>query len=543
MSRPSVSHLVDPLVRRLGGSHMLALPLLRMLAVLFGLLWVALAPPAMTGAGVTVLAFLVYSVVLVAALLLRPGATLRLNVAVLVVDLTFALLLIAQTGGHTSGLFPALLLIAALDAYYHGLRRGMIVAALTGAAYMALVWPALQSVEWANTIARLGALLGTTLGVGMLAATEDRERAKVSALTQQAHERERFISNVVASLQEGVVALDPQGRVVTWNQAMERRYAVAASEVRGRNFFECFPSVEREPWGDALRQLLSGAIEEFTLEATEHQTLRRGRVVQNLKASLLRQHGQPAGVVLLIEDITERVALQHSAHQSEKLASLGTLAAGIAHEINNPTGIISSRIELMLLDAEARPLPEGVVEDLRVLHRHAQRVSRIANGLLSFARQSPREQGPVDLNRVVEETLLLVEKSITKEGVVLRRNLAARLPAIWGDGNALQQVVMNLLTNARDALEGDGEIVLETADDGPAVRLTVRDTGGGIPPETLPRVFDPFFTTKPDGTGLGLSISYGIVNDHHGTVDVQSKPGHGTTFVLTFPVASQAAHV
>jgi two-component system NtrC family sensor kinase len=191
----------------------------------------------------------------------------------------------------------------------------------------------------------------------------------------------------------------------------------------------------------------------------------------------------------------------------------------------------------MLLDAESRALPEDMAEDLRVIQRHAQRVARIAQGLLSFARSSSGQPGRVDLNRVVDETLLLVEKMIVKGGAGLRRSLAPHLPPVWGDANALQQVVMNLLTNARDAVRGGGEISIETratAEPSGGVQLIVRDTGPGIPPEVLPKIFDPFFTTKAEGTGLGLSISYGIVCDHQGTVDVQSTPGEGTTFVLTF---------
>jgi two-component system, NtrC family, sensor kinase len=273
----------------------------------------------------------------------------------------------------------------------------------------------------------------------------------------------------------------------------------------------------------------------------DHETLRKGRVIQNLKGSLLRQNGRPAGAALLIQDVTERVALERSTRQAEKLAALGTLAAGLAHELNNPIGIISSRIELMLLDAETQPLPAEVLDDLRVLHRHAQRVARTAQGLLSFSRQSSGQRGPVDLNRLVEETLLLMEKQVAKDGIVVERSLAPALPPVWGDGNALQQVLLNLFTNARDALQRGGQIVVETAPvpgQPDAARLIVKDNGPGIPPEVLPKIFDPFFTTKSEGTGLGLSISYGIVRDHRGTVDVQSRAGEGTTFILTFPAVA-----
>ncbi len=243
-----------------------------------------------------------------------------------------------------------------------------------------------------------------------------------------------------------------------------------------------------------------------------------------------------------VTDITRRQAMERAARQAERLSALGRLSAGIAHEVNNPIGIISSRIEIMLLDAEAQPLPGTVTEDLRVLHRHAQRVARIAHGLLSFARESSAAQEPVDLNHVVEETLLLMEKDLAKGGITIRRSLPSNLPPVHGDPSALQQVVMNLLTNAGDALGRGGEISLETcvvSGEKGRVRLTVRDTGPGISPDVLPRIFDPFYTTKPDGTGLGLSISYGIVSEHKGTIDVESLPGRGTTFILTFPMARE----
>jgi two-component system NtrC family sensor kinase len=196
----------------------------------------------------------------------------------------------------------------------------------------------------------------------------------------------------------------------------------------------------------------------------------------------------------------------------------------------------------MLLDAESSPLPGKITEDLRVLHRHAQRVARIAQGLLSFARESSGERGPVDLNHLVEETLLLIEKQVSKIGITIQRALAPTLPPILGDGNALQQVVLNLLTNARDALGSGGVMTLETGfvpGRPGSVRVIVQDTGPGIPPDLLPRIFDPFFTTKPAGTGLGLSISYGIVRDHKGTIDVESLPGQGTVFTLTFPTMGE----
>jgi PAS domain S-box-containing protein len=243
--------------------------------------------------------------------------------------------------------------------------------------------------------------------------------------------------------------------------------------------------------------------------------------------------------VALITDITQRLAVERATRQAERLASLGSLSAGIAHEINNPIGIITSRIELMLIDATEHALPAAVVEDLHVLHRNAMRVASIAQRFLSFARQSPAERSPVDLNRVVAQTVELVERQIG-DRVRIVSALEAASPPILGHANALQQVLLNLIMNARDAMAGKGEIHIATgmSPDRPGrILLKVADTGAGIPPEAISRIFDPFYTTKASGTGLGLSVSYGIIRDHQGTVEVQSSVGKGTTFVLTFPVA------
>jgi two-component system, NtrC family, sensor kinase len=231
-------------------------------------------------------------------------------------------------------------------------------------------------------------------------------------------------------------------------------------------------------------------------------------------------------------------------YQSEKLAALGQLVAGVAHEMNNPLAIISSRIELMLAEAEGQPFPAQHFDDLKVIHRNVLRVAGVAQALRSFARQSSGDRRPVDLNTVVTETLLLAGKPMSTDNIRIATVLDPALPAILGDANALQQVLLNLLTNAREAMPHGGDIRIETAPDperpGRAC-LTVSDTGPGIPAADLPRLFEPFYTTKPSGTGLGLAVSYGIVQDHLGTIAVSSTPGEGATFTLSFPVVEGLA--
>jgi PAS domain S-box-containing protein len=544
---PVLDRLMGRVAARVGGTRVLALPLIRAMALVSGYIWVWLAKdsePRWNAVDTAMLAFLLYSLAISTVLWLRPGSTLRLNLLVVTVDVAFALTFIHLTGGAKSTLFLALLLIAGLQSYYYGIRRGLLIAGLSSAAYLVLVWPTITAIESANMVIRIAVLLGTSIAVGILAEVEESERAKVLALSGEAREREQFIRSVVESLGEGLVVLDRDGRVVTWNRAIETRYGMPASDAQGRRLFDVNPAWSTEALAEPLPRLLRGEIEHFALDAIEHQTLRRGTVVLNVKASLVRHHGQPAGAVLLMEDITERQALEDSARQSEKLAALGTLSAGLAHELNNPIGIISTRIELMLLESEGEALPAELREDLGVIHRHAQRVARIVHSLLSFARRSAGLHAAVDLNQVVEETLLLVEKQVAREGIHLKRSLSPAVPIIQGDANALQQVIMNLLLNARDATPPGGEIrvVTEASAEPPGgARVVVSDTGSGIPADVLPRIFDPFYTTKPQGTGLGLSISYGIVRDHQGTLDVQSTPGAGTTFVLTFPAAPTEA--
>jgi signal transduction histidine kinase len=238
----------------------------------------------------------------------------------------------------------------------------------------------------------------------------------------------------------------------------------------------------------------------------------------------------------------ERRQQREVLYQTEKLSALGRLVAGVAHEMNNPLGIISSRIELMLGEAEGQNFPAQHLEDLKVIHRNVLRVGGVAQALRSFARQSTGERRPVELNVVVGETLLLVGKPMSTDNIRIATALDPGLPRLLGDANVLQQVLLNLLTNAREAMTAGGEIRIETGLDpeGPGrLRLVVADTGPGIPAADLPHLFEPFYTTKASGTGLGLAVSYGIVQDHQGTIDVRSAPGQGATFTLTFPILEE----
>lgn len=375
--------------------------------------------------------------------------------------------------------------------------------------------------------------------LGRLAPAIQRELREAEG--RRALRRERELSTLlVEGANALIVGLDLVGVVTAFNPAAELLTGRRREDVLRNDWFETMVPAPR-------RGELRGVYEEFlrTGAPVEHEgavlTATGDSRAIEWRYSLVRAEGEAIGVMAFGIDVTERIlaeterrALAQAARRSEKLAALGTLAAGLAHELNNPIGIMSSRIEVMLL--EGAELRGEVREDLKVLHRQTQRVARITQGLLSFARHSSGARAPVDLNHVVRETLLLVESQIAKAGVRLSVDLAPELPAVLGDADTLQQVVLNLVTNARDALAGSGDIGILTRLRAPdVIELVVADTGPGIAPEDLTRLFDPFFTTKPAGTGLGLSITDGIVHEHSGTIDVESSPGRGTRFIVTFP--------
>ncbi len=223
-----------------------------------------------------------------------------------------------------------------------------------------------------------------------------------------------------------------------------------------------------------------------------------------------------------------------------RLASAGQLAGGVAHEINNPAGIILTTSDYLLRESEHVGVSERLREDLEAIRRQARRISEIVNGLLTFARPAPLDRKPVHLNDVLQQSLSLLAPRFREQHVEAEHRLAENLPVITADPDRLEQVFVNLLNNAADAMPHGGKVFVEGTCDtanGKELAVSVADTGSGIAEEHLKRIFDPFFSTKPKGkgTGLGLSISYAIIRDHGGLIEVTSQPGRGTTFRVLLP--------
>lgn len=344
-----------------------------------------------------------------------------------------------------------------------------------------------------------------------------------------------FNENIVESINVGILAIDLEDRIESWNAQMEAMYALSRAEALGQRLNNVFPAE------------LIEAIDSFRNEQGVHHlykfrlTTRAGeqRTVNIAVAPLLSRDFVSVGRIILVDDITERVTLETQLAQADKLSSIGLLAAGVAHEINTPLAVISSYAQMlskqMRGDVRLGPVLDKITQQ-------SFRAAEIANGLLNFSRTSTTEFRSTDLNQVIRDTLSLLEHQFKTAQIDIDLNLAEDLPPIQGNPGKLQQVFLNLLLNAKDAMPGGGNLRVATLVNG-HVEAVISDSGSGIAPEHMKRIYDPFFTTKTTpkpgdrrGTGLGLSVSYGIIQEHSGKIQVESSVGTGTTFHLEFPL-------
>jgi two-component system, NtrC family, sensor kinase len=361
-----------------------------------------------------------------------------------------------------------------------------------------------------------------------------------SSLEQKAQQIERlkdFSENIVESLNVGVLAVDLEGRVEFWNTQLESLIGIARSDAVNRGIAEVLPP-------DLVDEIVSRAEEERISSLYKFQLRNRaGRhlVVNVSIAPLVGKSGERLGRLILVDDITQRMRLEEQIVQTEKLTSLGLLAAGVAHEVNTPLAVISNYIQMLGKQLPADDPRHNLIDKII---KQTFRASEIVNNLLNFSRTGAAEIREVNLNEVIEETLSLVSHPFRSAHVQVIQTLMGDLPPVLGSGNRLQQVFLNLFMNAKDAMPSGGMLEVRTGATNGYVEVEVTDTGLGIPRENLHRVFDPFFTTKATGrgTGLGLSVSYGIIKEHAGKIEIRSTPGKGTSFRLEFPTARKAVH-
>ncbi|HVP43684.1 MAG TPA: ATP-binding protein [Terriglobales bacterium] len=364
------------------------------------------------------------------------------------------------------------------------------------------------------------------------------------SLEEKVSEYERlkeFNENIVESISVGVLAVDLEDRVESWNSQMEVMYAMSRAEALGRRISEVFaPSFVEEFY--RFRQ--SAGIHnlyKFRLETPAGEP----RVTNVAIAPLVTKRFQVIGRLIIVDDITERIGLESQLAQAEKMSSIGLLAAGVAHEVNTPLAVISSYAQMLAKQVQGDARKSELLEKIT---RQTFRASEIVNNLLNFSRTSGGEFGDVDINKIISDTLALLDHQMRTARVKVQPSLAADVPRIHGNAGKLQQVFLNLFLNAKDAMVGGGTLSVTTSN-GNSVTVIVQDSGSGIAPEHIQRIYDPFFTTKnnprdgqPRGTGLGLSVTYGIIQEHAGKIRVESRPGEGTTFYLEFPMVRKAVN-
>lgn len=254
---------------------------------------------------------------------------------------------------------------------------------------------------------------------------------------------------------------------------------------------------------------------------------------------LLDDEGKITGYVFMAKDITERRKLEYQIFQAEKMAAIGQLAAGMAHEINNPLFVISGRLEMLLEDGG---ISEQMRNDLKIIREQADRIRKLVDSLLKFSRKSVPKFETININEVIEGVLpLLSYHKLPEAKVTIEKHFAPDIDLIKGDLNQLQEVFLNLLINAHQAMPTGGKVTITTKKcQDSFVEVRISDTGTGINPKDMKNIFMPFFSTKKEGTGLGLSICYNIIKNHNGNIDVESQPGQGTTFIIKFPCLQQS---
>ncbi|HWP35864.1 MAG TPA: GAF domain-containing protein, partial [Thermodesulfobacteriota bacterium] len=337
---------------------------------------------------------------------------------------------------------------------------------------------------------------------------------------------------------EGLALVDAELRVLRFNRTLAGWTGRDPDTLVGQPLAAILP-LYADPVGQArlARALAAGVAQTTTIEEPGS-----GRILEETLAPVAGADGRAAGLVVMLRDVTEARRREMQLAQTEKLAALGEMLAGVAHELNNPLTGVLGLAQLL----EEREEEDSLRQDLERLAREAQRAARLVQRLLTFVHPSPPEHQPTDLNRVVQAALDLLEPACRADGIVLETQLDPALPTTWADPHQLQQVIVNLATNARQAMVSagrTGRIRLTTRRVDGQLELAVSDQGPGIPPAVLPRIFDPFFTTKGpgEGTGLGLSLCHSIVTAHGGRIWAESPPGHGATLYVRLPIVPPPA--
>jgi len=370
--------------------------------------------------------------------------------------------------------------------------------------------------------------------------------SEVAVRTREIEMQRRFTSKIIDSLPVGLYVVDRDYRIQMWNRKRETgALGMEREEVVGRLVFDV---LKRQPPA-LLKAEFDSVFATGRLEQVEVQSRASGghRQYRITKVPMRLDDTEVSHVITIGEDITDWKSVQQQVAQTEKLAAVGQLAAGVMHELNNPLATIGACVEALSLRADeiAEPVRSGVDEYLRIVESELGRCKAIVDGLLDFSRPKSRVMRSEAVNPIVEDAIFLVKHHDRFKRIQLDLRLGESVPSIRGNKEQLIQVFLAIMLNAIDAMEGTGVLAVTTEYDRlrDEVLVAIADTGIGIAAEELPKIFEPFFSTKQPGrgTGLGLSICYGIVAQHGGTITVDSEVGRGSTFRVLLPRETKGA--
>ncbi len=397
-------------------------------------------------------------------------------------------------------------------------------------------------------------LLTTLAGYVSIAVENTRLYRSLQHKMEEYERLKEFSENIVESINVGILAADLNDRVESWNTQIERLTGIAREAALGRRLAELFPAELSKEFDEVRGQTGVHNIYKFVLHGPAGLTNGNANGNGNGKANgsgahtlnlaiapLVAKDLQQIGRLIIFDDVTDRDELERQLVQADKLSSIGLLAAGVAHEVNTPLAVISTYAQML-----AKQISEDEQKSklLDKIAKQTFRASEIVNSLLSFSRTSTTEFVEVDVGKVIQETLNLVEHQLRKSAIEVKLDTEMAMPPVKGNAGKLQQVFLNLFLNARDAMEAGGTLAVHAWSEDGFARIDVSDSGEGIQPENLARIYDPFFTTKAarKGTGLGLSVTYGIVREHGGTIEVESRLGAGSRFRVELPLARKPVH-
>jgi two-component system, NtrC family, sensor kinase len=393
-------------------------------------------------------------------------------------------------------------------------------------------------------------LLTTLAGYVSIAVENTRLYRSLQHKMEEYERLKEFSEDIVESINVGILAADLNDCVESWNTQIERLTGIRREAALGRRLSELFPVELCEKFDQVRGHTVVHNIYKFVLQGPAGLANGNGNgnghgsgahTLNLAIAPLVAKDLQQIGRLIIFDDITDRDELERQLVQADKLSSIGLLAAGVAHEVNTPLAVISTYAQMLAKQVSEDEQKSKLLDKIA---KQTFRASEIVNSLLNFSRTSTTEFVELDVGKVIQETLNLVEHQLRKSAIEVKVDAQQGLPPVKGNAGKLQQVFLNLFLNARDAMEAGGTLAIRVWSEDGFARIDVADNGQGIQPENLARIYDPFFTTKAarKGTGLGLSVTYGIVREHGGTIEVESRLGAGSRFRVELPLARKPVH-